>query len=105
MAGGSTRLSPSMEDAQTPMTPHLAQNDELPQDLQNRQGTTAAASTSAVSSSAIAAIAAAATATTLHQKNQLIPSVQWTMDYNLHPNVMVNVSYSKLNVTQSKRQL
>jgi hypothetical protein len=46
------------------MTPHLARNDESPQDLQNRQGTTAAASTSAVSSSAIAAIAAAATAAT-----------------------------------------
>jgi hypothetical protein len=38
------------------MTPHLVRNDESPQDLQNRQGTTAAASTSATS--AIAAIAA-----------------------------------------------
>ena len=62
MAGGSTRSSPSKEDAQTHTTPHLARNNESPQDLQNRQGTTAAASTSAVSS--IAAIAAAATATT-----------------------------------------
>ena len=61
MAGGSTRSSPSKEDAQTHTTPHLARNDESPQDLQNRQGTTAAASTSAVS--AIAAIATAATTT------------------------------------------
>ncbi len=44
------------------MTPHLARNDESPQDLQNRQGTTVAASTSAVSSSAIAAAATATTA-------------------------------------------
>jgi hypothetical protein len=62
MAGGSTRSSPSKEDAQTHATPHLARNDESPQNLQNRQGTTAAASTSAVSS--IAAIAATATTTT-----------------------------------------
>ena len=62
MAGGSTRSSPSKEDAQTHTAPNLARNNESPQDLQNRQGTTAAASTSAVSS--IAAIAAAATATT-----------------------------------------
>ena len=39
-------MTPSKEDAPTPMTPHLARNDESPQDLQNRQGTTAAASTS-----------------------------------------------------------
>ena len=64
MAGGSTRSSPSKEDAQTHTAPNLARNNESPQDLQNRQGTTAAASTSAVSSSAIAAIAAAATAAT-----------------------------------------
>jgi hypothetical protein len=60
MAGGSTRSSPSKKDAQTHITPHLARNDESPQDLQSRQGTTAAASTSAVSSSAIATIAAIA---------------------------------------------
>ena len=57
-------MTPSKEDAPTPMTPHLARNDGSPQDLQNRQGTPAAASTSAVSPSAIAAAAAAATATT-----------------------------------------
>ena len=54
-------MTPSKEDAPTPMTPHLARNDGSPQDLQNRQGTPAASSTSAVSPSAIAA---AATATT-----------------------------------------
>jgi hypothetical protein len=62
MAGGTTRLSPSKEEAQTHITPHLAQNDESPQDLQNPQGTTATTSTSAAS--AITAIAAANTATT-----------------------------------------
>ena len=44
------------------MTPHLARNDESPEDLQNYQGTTAAASTSAAST--IAAISVAATTTT-----------------------------------------
>jgi hypothetical protein len=48
MAGGSTRSSPSKENAQTHTTPNLVWN-ESPQDLQNRQGTTAAASTSDVS--------------------------------------------------------
>jgi len=62
MAGGSTRSSPSKEEAQTHITPHLTQNDESPQDLQNPQGTTAAASTSAASTNA--AIAASTTATT-----------------------------------------
>ena len=57
-------MTPSKEDAPTPMTPHLARNDESPQDLQNRQGTTAAASTSAVSPSAIATAATATTAAT-----------------------------------------
>ena len=57
-------MTPSNEDAPTPMTPHLARNDESPQDLQNRQGTTAAASTSAVSPSAIATAATATTAAT-----------------------------------------
>jgi len=62
MAGGTTRSSPSKEEAQTHITPHLEQNDESPQDLQNPQGTTAAASTSAAS--AIATIYAATTTTT-----------------------------------------
>ena len=57
-------MTPSKEDAPTPMTPHLARNDDFPQDLQNRQGTTAAASTSAVSPSAIATAATATTAAT-----------------------------------------
>ena len=57
-------MTPSKEDAPTPMTPHLALNDESPQDLQNRQGTTAAASTSAVFPSAIATAAATTTAAT-----------------------------------------
>ena len=57
-------MTPSKEDAPTPMTPHLAQNDGSPQDLQNRQGTPAAASTSAVSPSAIAAAATTTTAAT-----------------------------------------
>ena len=52
-------MTPSKEDAPTPMTPYLARNDESPQDLQNRQGTPAAASTSAVSPSTIAAAATA----------------------------------------------
>jgi hypothetical protein len=74
MAGGKTSspikedaptpMTPSNEDAPTPITPHLARNDESPQDLQNRQGTTAAASTSAVSPSAIATAATATTAAT-----------------------------------------
>ena len=52
-ARGRTRLSPSKEeDAPTHLTPHLGQNDESPQDLPNRQGTTA---TALVSASAIAA--------------------------------------------------
>ena len=67
MAGGRTGLSPSKGDAQTHMTPHLAQNDESPQDLRNCQGTTAAvstaATTTAASTTAAAPIAAAATTT------------------------------------------
>ena len=47
------------------MTPHLAQNDESPQDLQNLQSITAAASTStATAALSIAAIATIAGATT-----------------------------------------
>ena len=46
------------------MTPHLAQNDESPQDLQNLQGITVAASTSTAATSSIAAIAAMAGAAT-----------------------------------------
>ena len=57
-------MTPSKEDAPTPMTPHLARNDESPQDLHNRQGTTVPASTSAISPSAIATAATATTATT-----------------------------------------
>ena len=56
-------MTPSKEDAPTPMTPHLALNDESPQDLQNRQGTTDAASTSAVFPSAIATAATTTAAT------------------------------------------
>ena len=37
------------------MTPHLARNDESPQDVQNRQGTTAAASTSTAAATATTA--------------------------------------------------
>ena len=44
------------------MTPHLAQNDESPQDLRNRQGTTAAASAAAATTAA-APIAASASIT------------------------------------------
>ena len=46
------------------MTPHLAQNDESPQDLRNRQGTTAAASAAATTATTAAApIAASASIT------------------------------------------
>jgi len=63
MAGGSTRSSPSKEEVQTHTTPHLAQNDESPQDLQNPQGTTATTSTSAASTIAAIAATTATTAT------------------------------------------